>query len=393
MSDEAPAVDVLRGASQTTPVNAEFAGTSVPEAESAAEPHSTSGTQDAPVPTSSPQPQSPDLRGDTVGEETGEERTLFDVAEAWEAVSASVVVSSTAGTAESGVQSELHGPDVERDSREGDGVECTGDAAAISAATGTSVTSASSPAAVAGASEMLPAHAAVANDDVPVCEAEGDEARYRSMSAGSWPEATVVTTQKAEPAVAWNFDQRQGSSSSGGAASTVPASGTGARSLKELMLQLSGQLEMEKRRCVDEQSELAASEAEERGLREELAALQRSREVATAATNAAEQAVRETLRQHTELSELHETITEEAAAQEAKSKELRLAAQGSRDWARDGPEKDALVETNLQIAEAHDRLAESHLQQRMNRDGLRKQLDTLQQENRRLRGETLTRAS
>ena len=116
-------------------------------------------------------------------------------------------------------------------------------------------------------------------------------------------------------------------------------------------------------------------------------------EVATAATNAAEQAIRETLRHHTVLLELHGTITEEAAAQEAKSKELRLAAQGCRDWARDGPEKDALVETNLQIAEAHDRLAESHLQQRMNRDGLRKQLETLQQENRRVRGETLTRAS
>merc|ERR1712146_557580 len=95
----------------------------------------------------------------------------------------------------------------------------------------------------------------------------------------------------------------------------------------------------------------------------------------------------DTRRQHAELAEAHERTKQEVAQHEEELSKFREAAQAraGRDWARDGPEKDALVETKLSIAEAHDRLAHVQLQLRLNRDGLRRQLSILQAENSRLR--------
>merc|ERR1712083_1217696 len=91
----------------------------------------------------------------------------------------------------------------------------------------------------------------------------------------------------------------------------------------------------------------------------------------------------------TELAHLHKELRAEVARQDTELQRLREEARGrtgaGRDWARDGPEKDALVETKLQVAEAHDQLAQLKQQLWLNREGLRRQLADLQAENTRLR--------
>merc|ERR1712107_823973 len=97
----------------------------------------------------------------------------------------------------------------------------------------------------------------------------------------------------------------------------------------------------------------------------------------------------ETERQHAELAQAHKELREQVTRQEEELKcareEARQRSGEGRNWARDGPEKDALVETKLQVAEAHDQLAQLKQQLRLNRDGLQKQLNELQAVNCQLR--------
>merc|ERR1719511_510718 len=97
----------------------------------------------------------------------------------------------------------------------------------------------------------------------------------------------------------------------------------------------------------------------------------------------------ETEQQHSAVAKSHRELRLEITRQEEDLKKAREDARArtgaGRDWARDGPEKDALVETKLQIAEAHDTLAQMKQQLGLNREGLRKQLEELQAENARLR--------
>merc|ERR1711972_1193294 len=86
---------------------------------------------------------------------------------------------------------------------------------------------------------------------------------------------------------------------------------------------------------------------------------------------------------------LHKDLRAEVSRQDVELQRLREEARvrsgAGRDWARDGPEKDALVETKMQVAEAHDQLAQVKQQLWLNREGLRRQLADLQAENTRLR--------
>merc|ERR1712176_1523026 len=156
-----------------------------------------------------------------------------------------------------------------------------------------------------------------------------------------------------------------------------------------LISKLSAELAAEVRRRELEEVQLEARAAEKQRLLEELDALRKRRESVLSDAKAAEKMAAETERQHIELAQQHKELREEVSRQDEELQRLReeaCARNGTgRDWARDGPEKDALVETKLQIAEAHDQLAQLKQQLWQNKQGLKMKLSDLQAENARLR--------
>ncbi|CAK0876400.1 unnamed protein product [Prorocentrum cordatum] len=159
--------------------------------------------------------------------------------------------------------------------------------------------------------------------------------------------------------------------------------------LRGLIDQLTSQLDEELRRREAEEAELEARAAEKQRLLDELAAVQRRRQAVLAETEEDLAAARDTERQHAELAGALQELRVDCEAKEAELEKLREAARlrdgGGRDWARDGPEKDALVETKLRIAEAHEQLAQMRQQLWLNREGLKRQLAELQAEGAALR--------
>ena len=119
----------------------------------------TGGTEDAQVLTCSPQPLLPDRGDENVGKHTVEARTPVVVAELSEAASAFGGWSPTTGAVGACVWSELHGQHVERDARVEQDGEGTMVPVAFAADTLTTVSSANSHPAVAGASGIVPANA------------------------------------------------------------------------------------------------------------------------------------------------------------------------------------------------------------------------------------------
>merc|ERR1712157_582623 len=104
----------------------------------------------------------------------------------------------------------------------------------------------------------------------------------------------------------------------------------------------------------------------------ELDAVKKRREAVQSDADAADNLAADTERQHTELAQLHKDLRAEVAKQDVELQRLREEARirtgAGRDWARDGPEKDALVQTKLQVAEAHDQLAQIKQQLWLNRE-------------------------
>lgn len=208
-------------------------------------------------------------------------------------------------------------------------------------------------------------------------------------SAGGWPEAVEVgpAAGAAGYPLASTVDAAANGRGAGDGMPVGAASGEPAGGLMELVDQLTQQLSNETLRREHEESELQERRREEVRMREELEARRLRRADVRAAAEDAAKAAAEAKRQHGELIVTHAVTQKEVSQHEAELKELQKAAlaRSGRDWARDGPEKDALVQTKLQIAEAHDLLAQVRLQLRLNRDGLRRQLSELQAENCRLR--------
>jgi len=283
------------------------------------------------------------------------------------------------------------------------------DAEAAEATATSSARPARSP--VAGATEAVapvlargswPEAAAAAPTAAPaaaVLEERGDSVL---VGGGEWPEAaTTAWPQAAEVEVAGSAAKAAAAGSAwqaevGTAVATAPAASTAAAAcpesangLRALITQLSAQLAEEVRRREAEEAELEARAAEKTRLLTELEAHKKRREAAAAAAEAAAGSAEATERQHTELAKAHRELRAEVAKQEEELARLREEAKArsgtGRDWARDGPEKDALVETKLKIAEAHDHLAQMKQQLWLNREGLRKQLSDIQAENARLR--------
>eukprot|EP00927_Polykrikos_kofoidii_P060621 TRINITY_DN55561_c0_g1_i1.p1 TRINITY_DN55561_c0_g1~~TRINITY_DN55561_c0_g1_i1.p1 ORF type:complete len:779 (-),score=212.56 TRINITY_DN55561_c0_g1_i1:44-2380(-) len=186
---------------------------------------------------------------------------------------------------------------------------------------------------------------------------------------GSWPEAV----------------SRNPGSSEGGAAGGSPTKG-----LRGLVSQLNFQLMEEVSRREKEEEELEERTREKKALLEELEQLRRRRANVASSAEAAAEAALEAQKQREELVKSKEDLTAEIARQAEELNRLHLEAEQrsgvGRDWARAGPETDALVETKLQLAEANDRLAQARLQLWLNKEGLKKQLSELQAENAALRG-------
>lgn len=255
----------------------------------------------------------------------------------------------------------------------------------------------------------------------------GDLAEFLDSPLGApdtdeWPEAVVATAKGAPPGDSWPEAQQAdlpaasaSSSSSGYAAAAAPrtsfsgAAASGASSssaappkedpaderqlpaggLRRFIADLSMQLAEEVKRRQVEEAELERRAAEKRRLLEELEDVRKRRERLLIEQRSHEEAAADIERQHSELAEEHQALRAEVARQESELEKLREEAKArtghGRDWARDGPEKDALVETKLQIAEAHEELAQLRQQLWLNREGLKRQLAELQAENMRLR--------
>jgi len=236
---------------------------------------------------------------------------------------------------------------------------------------------------------------------------EDPESLGHTVSGGAWPEAAVVGPDEATArgSVTAGGDWPQSSEveprGPGPVSGTAPlmsiasaCAGVGpAGGLGDLVAQLTQQLVNETLRRELEEHELNDRGNDERRLRDELETRRARRASVVAAGEEADAAAAEARRQHAELSVVHEETKLEVTRQEAELQELRQAVMArcgpaGRDWARDGPEKDALVETKLQIAEAHERLAHVRLQMRLNREGLQRQLEALRADNIKLRGGT-----
>eukprot|EP00928_Gymnodinium_smaydae_P001990 TRINITY_DN10706_c0_g1_i1.p1 TRINITY_DN10706_c0_g1~~TRINITY_DN10706_c0_g1_i1.p1 ORF type:complete len:439 (-),score=107.36 TRINITY_DN10706_c0_g1_i1:105-1421(-) len=230
---------------------------------------------------------------------------------------------------------------------------------------------------------------AAAPTAVPVAGCAGD----------AWPEAAEVQAPVSRCASA------AGSSGTGGENAAAAASncanegfglgfgssnlnsahgGFAPAGLRGLIAQLQAQLAEEARRREVEEDELESRAAEKAAIQAEIEAQRKRRAVAEGAAAAAEQTAREIEAEREELSRAHESVREGIGRQEEELRRLREEARvrdgDGRDWARDGPEKDALVATKLQIAEAHDQLAQLRQQLWLNREGLRRQLAELRAE-------------
>jgi len=160
--------------------------------------------------------------------------------------------------------------------------------------------------------------------------------------------------------------------------------------LTDLVVQLRSQVASAMRKRQDDEGELREREQDERHLREELAALRRRREAAVDGAEASSLVAARMQQEHDELREIHTATSAKTSEQEIELHEhreiaIKRAAEYRASWAREGPEKDALVMTKLQIAEAHERLNEVRHQLRTNKDGLGRQLSQLRAEAAMLR--------
>mmetsp|Transcript_90587 Transcript_90587/g.189450 ORF Transcript_90587/g.189450 Transcript_90587/m.189450 type:complete len:537 (+) Transcript_90587:191-1801(+) len=219
---------------------------------------------------------------------------------------------------------------------------------------------------------------------VPLMPTE-DEPLFPSSSsscpnATMWPQADVAPAQPASSL---------GAAKLAGPKRMVGPSAETATGLRALIAQLSAQLAEETKRRELEEEELEQRANDKRKLLEELEAHKSRRASADQAADEALKIVERTEKQHRDLAKAHHELRMEVEQQEVELQKLRDEAKaragGGRDWARDGPEKDALVQTKLQIAEAHDTLAQLKQQWGQNREGLRRQLRQLKEENERLR--------
>ncbi|CAJ1392577.1 unnamed protein product [Effrenium voratum] len=235
----------------------------------------------------------------------------------------------------------------------------------------------------------------------------GDLANF--LDEGEWPEAKVAQTEvrrASAPAAVWAqgcASQRRPEAASPSQARGEPAASSGYAGpsssrqeercsppgLRRFIADLSSQLAEEVKRRLVEEDELERRAAEKTRLLEELEQVRRRKEKLTFEQRADEEAASEIEKQHSELAEEHRALRQEVARQEEELEQLREEAKArsgqGRDWARDGPEKDALVETKLRIAQAHDELAQLRQQLWLNREGLKKKLADLQAENMRLK--------
>jgi len=264
----------------------------------------------------------------------------------------------------------------------------------------------SSPNAIAAAPLQPALTSACGRAEVPSRREPSDTLSNLLETTGAWPEALQVSPLQAQtvisasmPTAAVAVSASTPSAAPAAAASPLakqaasttaaPATAESANGLRALVAQLSQQLADEVRRRESEEAELETRAAEKNKLLEELEGLRQRRDNAGASAEAALKAAEKTERQHRELAQSHRELRGEVARQEEElqrlNEEARARSGMGRDWARDGPEKDALVETKLQIAEAHDQLAQLKQQLWLNREGLSKQLAELQAENARLR--------
>lgn len=236
----------------------------------------------------------------------------------------------------------------------------------------------SSSSAAAGSDEDWPEAVVAPPKAVQAGYASSPTAAPSAVLEGSRPSSS---SQAASSSEALNED-----ASAPGCDNTleVPAGG-----LRRFMADLAKQLEEEVRRRESEEAELERRAAEKKRLLEELDTQRKRREALLVEQKDDDRTATEIEKQHTELAEEHQRLRSEVARQETELEQLReevkVRTGAGRDWARDGPEKDALVETKLRIAEAHDELAQMRQQLWMNREGLKKQLSDLQAENMRLR--------
>eukprot|EP00434_Breviolum_minutum_P005265 symbB.v1.2.004640.t1/scaffold265.1/size247395/3 len=207
------------------------------------------------------------------------------------------------------------------------------------------------------------------------------------VQAEEWPAAVEVTSfpdgdnQNSAPSAA-GYPSFSRPSSSSSADKAAPG-------LRRFIAELSSQLAEEVKRREQEEEELERRASEKRRLLEDLDLVRKQKEKLDFEQRADEAAAEEIEQQHSKLAEEHQALRQEVAKQETQLQQLREEAKArtgqGRDWARDGPEKDALVETKLRIAEAHDELAQLRQQLWLNREGLKQKLAELQAENMRLR--------
>eukprot|EP00913_Durusdinium_trenchii_P007555 g7099.t1 len=201
-----------------------------------------------------------------------------------------------------------------------------------------------------------------------------------ASGADSWPQAAEVPQAGYAPAAP---TRASGASSSLGVDKAAPG-------LRRFIAELSTQLAEEvKRREVEEEERTCSGCGSSCARWKELDMVKKQKEKLEIEQRADEAAAAEIEQQHSKLAEEHRALRQEVAKQEEELEQLRAEAKArtgqGRDWARDGPEKDALVETKLRIAEAHEDLAQLRQQLWLNREGLKRQLAELQAENMRLR--------
>lgn len=244
--------------------------------------------------------------------------------------------------------------------------------------------------------EKEPEATVVQGGDLAEFLSSGDdwpEAAVAETKAEEWPAAVEVKTDGSGYGDARSFPASGGPSSfvtgTASSSSASPAPDKAAPGLRRFIAELSSQLAEEVKRREQEEEELERRAAEKRRLLEDLDLVRKQKEKLDFEQRADEAAAEEIEQQHSKLAEEHQMLRQEVAKQEAQLQQLREEAKArtgqGRDWARDGPEKDALVETKLRIAEAHDELAQLRQQLWLNREGLKRQLAELQAENMRLR--------
>ncbi|OLP84436.1 hypothetical protein AK812_SmicGene34691 [Symbiodinium microadriaticum] len=224
--------------------------------------------------------------------------------------------------------------------------------------------------------------------DLPAASASSSSSGYAAAAAPrtsfSGAAASGASSSSAAPPKEDPADERQ-----------LPAGG-----LRRFIADLSMQLAEEVKRRQVEEAELERRAAEKRRLLEELEDVRKRRERLLIEQRSHEEAAADIERQHSELAEewqlkllicdlifpvpVRFSVPEESELEKLREEAKARTGHG-RDWARDGPEKDALVETKLQIAEAHEELAQLRQQLWLNREGLKRQLAELQAENMRLR--------